>query len=101
MERATDIGPPRKRSDLSRVMQSAYEYARLNGGTLTRFPGGLHQPVQWMRADRGGGLFFGTSTIEGLVRRGYATYSKWQEGRRGKFPIEVTMLMPERATEKP
>ena len=77
---------------LTTTMQDAYRYALANGGTLTRFPGGWQQPVRWMGADATGPAF-GTSTIEGLVRRNHAVYTKWQEGRRGTFPVEVMMVI--------
>lgn len=81
---------------VSPTMQAAYEYAMANGGVLVRFPGGYHQPVEWKidtleRVSEA----WGTSTIEALVKRGYARYTKWQDGRRGPFPIEATMLSHE------
>lgn len=79
-----------KKTQLSKTMRDCYEYAKGNGGILTRFPGSFHQPVKWMLASQER-QFFGSSTVEALVKRGYAEYSKWRMGRRGEFPIEVTM----------
>ena len=79
-----------KKTKLSAVMRDCYEYAKQNGGILMRVPGSFHQPVKWMLANQEG-QFFGSSTVEALVKRGYAEYSMWRMGRRGEFPIEVTM----------
>lgn len=78
---------------LSPTMQDCYDYASANGGVLVRFPGGYHQLVEWKidtleRVSKA----WGTSTIEALVKRGYARYTKWQDGKKKPFPIEVTMM---------
>lgn len=63
------------------------------GGKLVRHAGGywtvagapksatIGHPFDW---------WVGTSTIEGLVRRGELEYTDWRDGRNGRFPIEVT-----------
>ena len=79
-------------NDMSETMSKAYWHSvNFCHNVLVRFPGGMNTPVRWMRHDQTGESF-GTSTIEALVKRKKAFYSKWQEGRRGKFPIEVTMI---------
>lgn len=79
-------------ADLSPTMQKALQHARWSGGKLVRHPGGF-----WIPPDLGisnnkakkHGLWFGTSTVQALVQRGLMHYSRWKEGRKGKFPIEV------------
>lgn len=63
------------------------------GGHLIRYPGGF-----WMRPDLEVGnhtwlqdTWFGTTTIQALVARGELEYTKWQEGRNGRFPIEASI----------
>lgn len=62
------------------------DFMHSNGGVLHRQPGGFwtdsanYSPYQ---------RTFGTSTVQGLVRRGVAEYVEWQEGRSGKFPIKA------------
>ncbi len=38
--------------------------------------------------------YFGTTTVDGLVRRGYLHYSQWRRKtkRHGQFPIEVEIV---------
>lgn len=76
---------------LSPTMRDAYTYATNNGGVLVRFPGGYNQSVEWKVSSQAS-VVFGTSTIEALVKRGYAVYTKWQDGKRKPFPIEATMV---------
>jgi hypothetical protein len=71
---------------LSPTMLAAFEHAKAHGGAIVRYPGGF-----WYAADRIGGKSFGTPTVEGLVSRGAATYTEWQEGRNGRFPIRATL----------
>jgi hypothetical protein len=70
-------------------MRDAIDYARANGGKLLRQPGGF-----WVRPEDEYLAYcrsFGTPTVEGLVRRGVASYTKWKEGRNGRFPVEVVV----------
>ena len=71
---------------LSKTMQECADRMRANGGLIWRYPGGYWG---W-----GGNLSgsFGTSTVEALVSRGVAEYSRWQNGRSGRFPIEAKLL---------
>ena len=71
---------------LSPTMISAIQFARAHTGTLERFPGGF-----WGAAESAP---FGTKTVEGLISRGQGTYTKWKEGKNGKFPIEFTLARP-------
>ena len=73
-------------------MIEAICYASEHGGSLLRHTGGFWSDSMWQN----GREYWGTRTIEGLVRRGYMTYSKWKENAYGKFPIEATLT--EKAT---
>jgi hypothetical protein len=73
-----------KENQLSPVMLKCLDFLREGDGSIYRHPGGY-----W-----GAPLFklhgsFGTSTIEGLVKRGILVYVEWQEGRSGRFPIRA------------
>lgn len=80
-----------KSVEISETMHAAVQFAWKNGGKLTRHPGGF-----WRDAgptmDRWGGTWFGTPTIEALVKRGLATYTQWKESGNRRFPIEMTMI---------
>lgn len=64
------------------------------GGRLVRHQGGywtlpgavktavIGHPFDW---------WVGTSTVEGLVRRGELEYVDWRDGRDGRFPIAVAI----------
>ena len=75
-------------SELSATMQKALAFAKRNNGVLTRHPGGF-----WAHENLNPhGENYGTPTIEGLVKRGKMTYTKWQErDPRPAFPIEATI----------
>lgn len=74
------------RPALSETMQRAIGFAAAHGGTLHRQPGGFWSP----RAGTDLG-YYGTSTIEALVKRGLAEYTVWREGRNGRFPVEMRL----------
>jgi hypothetical protein len=71
---------------LSPVMQQLIDSMRADGGTVARHPGGFWYPTAK------GATWYGTSTVEAIVARGAAEYSKWQEGRNGRFPIEARLV---------
>lgn len=75
-------------ADLSPTMQACVEYAQQHGGKLARYPGGF-----WCRAglETWASPWFGTSTVEALVKRGVAEYTRRKDGKHGGFPIEVTI----------
>ena len=75
-----------KNKKLSPLMQDAYNVAQKSEGKIYRLPGGF-----WYFNKKYEGSYIGTTTVEALVSRGLATYTEWKEGRRGKFPIEVTV----------
>jgi hypothetical protein len=68
-------------------MEAAIQDMREHQGKLVRRPGGY-----WLTES---GAFirpiWGTSTIEAIVRRGFACYTSWQQGQRGSFPVEVAL----------
>jgi hypothetical protein len=58
-------------------------------GKLIRFPGGYWAQPTWIRWHEG---WFGTSTVNALVKRGIAEYIEWKESKKGPpFPIAVTL----------
>jgi hypothetical protein len=62
-----------------------------HGGKLIKFSGGY-----WTFPDcpRSGGLpteYYGTTTIEALVRRGRLQYTEWINGRRLRFPVVASL----------
>lgn len=74
---------------LSPHMLKCLAFIKANGMSITRHPGGF-----WAQADWRGiysGDYFGTTTIEALVKRHMLFYDQWQESRQGKFPIRATM----------
>lgn len=79
------------------TMQAAIDHALLHGGgisertVLVRFPGGFWSHVGWRLHE---GPYWGTTTIEGIVRRGGGEYTGWQTRKDGsKFPIEMTVTL--------
>lgn len=77
--------------EMSQTMKEAVIFANAHGGTLHRAPGGY-----WIREQDKGSLphcrHYGTKTVAALVIRDVAKYTAWQEGRNGKFPIEMTII---------
>ena len=73
---------------LTPTMKEAAKFAKEEcGGKLHRHPGGF-----WAGEDyRQHGKSFGTSTVEGMVKRGAAEYTKYLDGRNGRFPVEATL----------
>jgi len=72
--------------ELSPKMISAIKHMARNENTMVRFPGGYWARRGWSAWN---GPCFGTSTIEAIVRRGYAEYTVWKDGRGNtRFPIE-------------
>lgn len=78
------------KAPLSQIMNDALAVAMAHGARLMRLPGGFWvQPgFKWVSGSVPSPSI-GTSTIEALVARGLMEYSKWQEGRKGRFPVEV------------
>lgn len=75
---------------LSPTMTELVEYMRKHGGKIYRHPGGFWGNEHWQMKDR---EWFGTSSVEAIVTRGYATYTEWKDGRRGgpRFPVMATL----------
>lgn len=70
-------------------MLQCLAYIKHHGLSISRHPGGF-----WAQADWKGtcsGEWFGTSTIEALVKWHMLFYDQWQESRAGKFPIRAKM----------
>lgn len=71
---------------LSKTMLECLKSCRGWGGSIHRHPGGYWGASAFKLHES-----FGTSTIEGLVKRGELEYTEWQEGRNGRFPIRATI----------
>ncbi len=78
-------------SVLSYTMELAEQAARANGGRLHRHRGGYWTPSKNPNSPSTM-EHYGTSTIDGLVRRGLAYYSDHRRGRSGEFPVEMTLI---------
>ena len=66
-------------------MKDAYDQAKASDGKIKRTPGGYWWPTDCKYS-------FGTTTIEALVNRGVATYTEWKDSKRGRFPVEATII---------
>lgn len=81
--------------ELSPEMYRALKYAEKHGGKLERYPGGYWREPNWQPGAYVYGQevsqSFGTSTVEGIVRRGRGQYTLWKDGKNGKFPVEMTV----------
>jgi hypothetical protein len=73
-------------AELSKTMLECLKSCRGWGGTIHRHPGGYWGASAFKLYES-----FGTSTVEGLVKRGELEYVKWREGRSGRFPIAATI----------
>lgn len=80
---------------ISEAMAAALMLAREHGGKLIRLPGGYwtFEGCPW--SGSAPTQHFGTTTIEGLVRRGHMTYTQWRRKTKkpGEFPIEVEVVV--------
>ena len=68
------------------VMSALLLDMRRGVGQVYRAPGGF-----WYQNTRQIPPSYGTSTVEAIVKRGYATYDEWKAGRHGAFPIRATL----------
>src|SRR3990172_6451312 len=73
------------KTELSQKMISAIYHMSRHSNKLVRFPGGYWARDGWHSWD---GPCWGTPTVEAIVRRGFAEYTVWKDGRSGRFPIE-------------
>jgi hypothetical protein len=69
-------------------MARAVAFAIGQGGKIYRHAGGFWGCEHFIAMRS---TWISTSTIQALVRRGKATYTRWQEGRASRFPIEITL----------
>ena len=76
------------KEELSPRMMSAIRHMARNNNKMVRFPGGYWAREGWHSWN---GPCWGTPTIEGIVRRGYAEYTVWKDGRNNRFPIECVL----------
>lgn len=77
---------------LSPTMLECLKSCRDWGGSIHRHPGGYWGAAAFKLHET-----FGTSTVDGLVRRGELEYTEWQEGRNGRFPIRATIKQSQSA----
>lgn len=89
IERASDprlLGDPTLTLTMTRCLERLRQH-----GALQRLPGGFWvRPGCGFRGNTPAESWDGATTVEALVRRGFAEYSKWQTGRGGKaYPIEA------------
>jgi hypothetical protein len=75
--------------ELSEKMQEAMLYAMDNGGKVCRYRGGFWAMENWCKGQH---PWFGTSTVKALVSRGLMSYTEWQEGRNGRFPVAAVVI---------
>ena len=77
--------------NLSPTMRAAITYAEKFDNKISRYPGGFWAREGWQgsRIEH----YFGVTTIQALVDRGVAEYTKWEDGRSGRFPVEVTLVV--------
>lgn len=76
------------RTNLSPTMLQLIEYMRANGNSIARHPGGFWAAEDW----RGTGTSFGTTSVQALIDRKVATYTKYKQGRHAPFPVEATVI---------
>jgi hypothetical protein len=72
---------------LSATMAVAIADTLERGGKLVRYQGGYWSVPGIMWNGSAPVWYIGTSTVEALRTRGYLTYTEYQQGRRGDFPI--------------
>lgn len=77
---------------LSVTMRDAIIYAQKFDNKIVRYPGGFWARENWEGSRKEHS--FGTTTIQALVDRGLAQYTKHEEGRNGRFPVEMTLVIP-------
>lgn len=75
---------------ISGVMAAALACAYEHGGKLTRHQGGYWAYHGWRH---GNGEYFGTTTVNGLVKRGRLRVTEWKQGRGDRFPVEAEIVL--------
>lgn len=71
-------------------MKKAIKLARKNNGKLKRYDGGYWAGSDWENPKD---EYYGTRTIEGLVLRGAAVYTKRRYRRNWSFGVEITLTI--------
>jgi len=79
------------KKDISQKMLDAMLYALNNNGKLYRYRGGFWAKGNWTVGQY---PWFGTITIQALVSRGLMSFTGWQKGRNGAYPISVDVSEP-------
>lgn len=71
---------------LTPMMLSLIAFMRKFGDKVHRHPGGF-----WTNEIWSGRITYGTSSVQALVDRGLAAYTRSRTGANGTFPIEATL----------
>lgn len=77
-------------SQLSPTMQACVKFMKEHGDHIHRHPGGFWSHSEWNQNQ--GGVWFGTSTVEALVKRGHAEYDQWKGPQDRLFPVRAVRL---------
>ncbi len=82
------------KTEISAPMAICLAMAHDHGGKLVRYIGGYWSWEHAPKHQHNGNPveYAGTSTVEGLVKRGRLKYTEWKEGRGGKFPIAAELI---------
>jgi len=72
-------------------MHRAIGYANRHGGKLHRSPGGYWAEKGFDPDKHPDATYFGTNTVDGMVKRGIGTYTSHRTNSRGDFAVEFTL----------
>ena len=87
------------KDQLTPKMIEVIEHMKRHNNKIVRYPGGYWASEDWHMWQ---GPCFGTPTVEAIIRRGYAKYTVWREGKSGnKFPIEAELISPKETEAHP
>ena len=73
---------------LSPTMLACIAFAKTKNDKLERHPGGFWAGPEWKSPTE---YYFSTNTINAIVDRNFATYSRNINGRNGTFPVQITL----------
>lgn len=79
---------------MSEQIEKAIAFAREHGSKLHRHTGGFWSTKNYVAprdVSPGNTTVFKQNTITALVKSGRAEYSRWANGDRGPFGVEVTL----------
>lgn len=70
-------------------MTNCKEFMQSHGRKIHRHQGGYWAQKNW---NINHGRCFGTCTVNALVTRGVAEYTRFIEGKNGRFPVEAELI---------